>query len=433
MYRIADLFSKFSLVFMLLFVASSVLYSVQKINNVQRIQQQSVTNELVKILEKSPEIKDLLIKSIESAKKINPDIKSNPAQTLEDWYTYIDWSLKAMPWKDLRKEYFPGIFEGLDQGLDYFYFILDQPLEELKGKGLYYNSLQYYEPIRSWVIKYVKQYGAHLDTRESWNLDYYDAIYNDFRFGFKDHDWYEDPDNWRTFNDFFSRHLKSPSARSIADKDDDSVIVSPADSVPEGVWRIDMNANIVQKEGVKIKSSIYYYIPKLLGETEDSPYRETFDGGYLTHTFLNVQDYHRFHFPVSGVVKKVRIITQDNAVGGITTWDPKLKKYVLDSRVPGWQSIETRGLVILETKDYGTVALLPVGMSQVNSVKFENNVKVGKYFSKGDPLGYFLFGGSDFIMLFQKKSGFQMTAPKEKDGTYKHILMGEKYGTFNKK
>jgi phosphatidylserine decarboxylase precursor len=418
---------------MSLFIVSSVAYSVQKRNNVQRIQQQPVTNELIKILEKNPEVKDLLVKSIESAKKMNHDIKSNPAQTLEDWYTYIDWSLRAMPWKDLRKEYFPSVFEGLDQGLDYFYFILDQPLDELKGKGLYYNSLQYYEPIRSWVIKYVKAYGAHLNTKESWNLDYYDAIYNDPHFGFKDHDWYEDPDNWRTFNDFFSRHLKSPSARPIADKNDDSVVVSPADSVPEGVWRIDMNANIVQKQGVKIKGSVYYYIPKLLGEEEDSPYRETFDGGYLTHTFLNVYDYHRFHFPVSGVVREVRIISQDTAAGGVTTWDPKLKKYILDSRVPGWQSTETRGLVILETKDYGVVALLPVGMSQVSSVKFEDNIKVGKYFSKGDPLGCFLFGGSDFIMLFQKNSGFKMTAPEGKKGIYKHILMGEKYGVLNKK
>jgi hypothetical protein len=74
---------------------SKLSYSVQKRNNVQRIQQQSVTNELVKILENNPKVKDLLVKSIESAKKINPDIKSNPVQTLEYWYTYIDWSLKS--------------------------------------------------------------------------------------------------------------------------------------------------------------------------------------------------------------------------------------------------------------------------------------------------------------------------------------------------
>ncbi|MDR3125028.1 MAG: phosphatidylserine decarboxylase [Endomicrobium sp.] len=429
MYKIKKLFSKIFVILSFLIIP----FTNHVVGSQQQIKRNPVTIELIKILNKNPEVKNLMVKSIESAKKINPDMKSNPAQTLEDWYTYIDWSLKAMPWKDLRKEYFPGLFEGFDQGLDYFYFILDQPLGELKDKGLYYNSLQYHEPIRSWIIKYVKQYGAHLSTKKSWNLNYYDAIYNDSHFGLKDHDWYEDPDNWRTFNDFFSRKLKSPDARPIADKDDDSIVISPADSVPEGVWRIDMNANIVQKQGVKIKSSIYYYIPNLLGEKEDSLYRETFDGGYLTHTFLNVQDYHRFHFPVSGVVREVRIIAQDGAAGGITTWDPKLKKYVLDSRVPGWQSIETRGLVILETKGYGIVALLPVGMSQVSSVKFEDNVKVGQHFSKGDPLGYFLFGGSDFIMLFQKDSGFEMTAPKEKDGKYKHIFMGEKYGTFNKK
>ena len=43
-------------------------------------------------------------------------------------------------------------------------------------------------------------------------------------------------------------------------------------------------------------------------------------------------------------------------------------------------------------------------------------------------LGYFLFGGSDFVMLFQRKVDFKLTAPAESNGGYNHILMGEKYG-----
>jgi phosphatidylserine decarboxylase len=53
---------------------------------------------------------------------------------------------------------------------------------------------------------------------------------------------------------------------------------------------------------------------------------------------------------------------------------------------------------------------------------------VGNTVKKGDPLGYFLFGGSDFVLLFQSKVGFQLTAPRESDGTCKHVLMGEEYG-----
>ncbi len=167
-------------------------------------------------------------------------------------------------------------------------------------------------------------------------------------------------------------------------------------------------------------------IATLVGE--GSAYRNAFAGGTLTHTFLDVNDYHRYHFPVDGTIKEVRIIQSDDAVGGYLTWDPKGKKYALDANTPGWQNIETRGCVIIETKQYGLVAFLPIGMSQVCSVNFEKSVKAGSTVKKGDMLGYFLFGGSDCVILFQKKVDFALTAQKELNGDGKHILMGEEFG-----
>jgi phosphatidylserine decarboxylase len=166
---------------------------------------------------------------------------------------------------------------------------------------------------------------------------------------------------------------------------------------------------------------------------DGSAYKDAFANGTLTHTFLDVNDYHRYHFPLDGTIKEVRIIQSDDTVGGITTWDAKTKKYVLDANTPGWQNIETRGCVIVETKKYGLVALLPIGMSQVSSVNFEDTIKIGKTFKKGDMLGYFLFGGSDFVLLFQSKVDFKLTVPKEGDGAYKHVYMGEEYGKLNVK
>jgi len=119
-----------------------------------------------------------------------------------------------------------------------------------------------------------------------------------------------------------------------------------------------------------------------------------------------------------------------DAVGGIISWSPEKKKYLLDATVAGWQFIETRGVVIIQTKKYGLVALMPVGMSQVSSVNFEANVQVGTNFKKGDMLGYFLFGGSDFIMLFQKDAGFKLTVLGNPTDGYQHTLMGEPYGTL---
>jgi len=70
-------------------------------------------------------------------------------------------------------------------------------------------------------------------------------------------------------------------------------------------------------------------------------------------------------------------------------------------------------------------------MSQICSVNFEKSVKVGSTVKKGDMLGCFLFGGSDFVMLFQSRAEFSLTAPKESKSSYKHILMGEEYGRLS--
>lgn len=89
----------------------------------------------------------------------------------------------------------------------------------------------------------------------------------------------------------------------------------------------------------------------------------------------------------------------------------------------GWQSIETRGVVIIETEDGGYAAVIPVGMCQVSSVNFENVISPGQKVRKGDPLGYFLFGGSDIVMLFSEDLDFELTTDVQKHG-----LMGEEYG-----
>ncbi len=386
-----------------------------------------ITRELISILEADPFTKTLLQKSIDAAKAINPDKATNPAQTLEEYYDYVDWASKAMPWNISPNAAGDSLYTKIDQSLNYFYFLNDQPLEELDGQGLYNNSLQYVEPYRSWLIKFTRQWGEYLSTPDSWNNEYYELFKSDPCFGLQEA-WYESPDNWNTFNEFFSRRLSSPAQRPISAPEDDSVIASPADSVPQGIWQIDDASMIVHQDGVSIKSRTFSSIADLLGP--NSSFRDQFAGGVLTHTFLDVHDYHRYHFPVSGTILEVSIIPQDNASGGEVVWDAAAGLYKLNSTVPGWQMIETRGCVILETDEYGLVALLPVGMSQVSSVNFEHSVKVGARVKKGDMMGHFLFGGSDFIMVFQKEAGFELTSPMEGD-RYSHLLVGEEYGQFS--
>ena len=96
------------------------------------------TEALITIVEHNADFKRLLVQSIKQAKQINPDKETNPAQTLEEYYDFIDWATVAMPFNILHSaERSPKLYESIDQSLDYFYFVIDQPLDELKGNGKY--------------------------------------------------------------------------------------------------------------------------------------------------------------------------------------------------------------------------------------------------------------------------------------------------------
>ncbi len=395
-----------------------------------------ITRELINLVGTNPEIRNMLEASIAEAIKINPNSKTNPVQSLSEYYDFIDRASELLPQEILRGPS-GSVRDQMLQGICYFYFLVDQPLRELKGKGLYKNAIQYYSPFSSWLRNFANAWGTYLDTKESWNNEIYQQIYNDPKFSLQK-GWYESPSNWKTFNEFFARYLKSPDARPISSPKDSAVVVLPADSVPQGVWAIDENSNIRVDGGLKVKLATYYSIKDLLGEK--SQYKDAFTNGVLTHTFLNVNDYHRYHFAVGGTIKEKKIISENVALE--VAWNPEQGKYVpIDST--GWQFSQTRGYVVVDTGKYGLVALIPMGMAQVSSVNFEDDVQVGSTHKKGDMLGNFLFGGSDFIMLFQESAGFEITAPTEdkivtKSGsdhgrrvtTYKHVLMGEEYGVM---
>ncbi len=386
-----------------------------------------ITEELIRLVEQNPEIELLLTTSLAEAKKVNPDKKTNPAQTLSDYYAYLDSAVELIP-MEVLKDPSNLLREQIMQSLCYFYFIIDQPLPSLEGKGLYNNTLQYFEPFSTWTRNFAKAWGQFLDTDASWSQATYQGFYNDPRFGLQEK-WYEPASNWKTFNDFFSKYLQSPEQRPIASPGDPSVVTAPADSVPQGIWSIDKDSRIEVDGGLKVKMTRFYSVQDLL--SDDSPYKNVFANGVLTHTFLDVNDYHRYHFAVAGTIKETKIIQQNVSLEVV--WNEIEGKYApIDSL--GWQFTQTRGYVIMDMGKYGLVALIPMGMAQVSSVNFEGNVRPGITHEKGGMLGNFLFGGSDFIMLFQDKAGFKITAEKTEgttDESYKHLLMGEAYGVMN--
>lgn len=385
------------------------------------------TNSFISLVESNAELKQLLIESIDKCKEINPDKESNPVQNLDEYYRLIEWSTKCMPWEIVPQPNGRDLFNRIDQSLNYFYWLVDQDLDELQGKGYYHPSLQYHEPFRTFLIEYTKKWGEYLSTAQSWNSNYLAIAEANAKFGLSN-GWYESSSNWHSFNDFFSRKLASPSVRPIAGANDNAVVCSPADSEPQGSWEIDGEGLLVQKEGVAIKSRRYRSTEEMLGS---SLYKANFANGTMTHTFLNVHDYHRYHFPVSGKILEMYSIPGDEAIGGDVIFDAETKTYIIDCSVPQWQAIETRSVVVLET-EFGKVAVMPIGMSQICSCVWAPDLHVGKEVKKGDEMGYFLFGGSDIVMLFEPDVQVTLTSPMT-GGAYDHVLMGEEFCRLNKK
>lgn len=114
----------------------------------------------------------------------------------------------------------------------------------------------------------------------------------------------------------------------------------------------------------------------------------------FSHSFLDINDYHCFHIPVGGVVKEVRKIP------GAVIMDVRKKRDGTLETVDGtgYQFTQDRGLIVLESP-LGLVAVLPIGMAQVSSVNL--TAEVGTTLVKGEEFGFFAFGGSDIVTLFE--------------------------------
>jgi len=364
------------------------------------------------------ELRSLVEEAIELSKAQNPRKATNPAQSLEELYDFLDWSTMCLPWNALDDGNYTSLYLDVNQSINYFWFLFGQPLKALEDKGYYRPTLEYHEPIASWIRDYSNAWGEYLSSEDSWNDEYFKRQFEDDAFGMNT-GWYGKENIWKSYNDFFSRKLIDLNSRPIGD----AKLVSPADSAPAGFWHIDEFGYV--QDDVRIKTHKVYQIDNILGE--DSPYKGKFRNGTLTHTFLDIFDYHRYHFPIDGKILEMKKIKGVNAVGGYTTYNPKTTLYTLNCHDTSWQIIETRDSIVLDT-EFGLVAILPIGMSQICSCNFEENLKVGDYVHKGDPLGYFLFGGSDIVMLFEEKVEFTPLFE-----TNKHILMGQNYANLKLK
>lgn len=184
------------------------------------------------------------------------------------------------------------------------------------------------------------------------------------------------PSAFRTFNEFFYRKLK-PAARPI--EGGDETVVFPADGRHLGF----QSAAEISSVFVKGQS---FDLPALLG---DAALAARYATGSLVLSRLCPVDYHRFHFPAAGVPGETRIIN-----GPLFSVSPlALRKnlaYLWTNR---------RTITELETEHLGTVLLLEIGATCVGGIR--QTYIPGHPVAKGAEKGYFEFGGSSTITIFE--------------------------------
>ncbi len=337
------------------------------------------------LLAKYPDLCASLEKELQRAAKENPHLETNPVRTIAQWCAYVERFAHCMPWQamDIGEDH--SFFRRIDQNIGYFYFLL--------------GDLQYEPRIAQWLKEYNIAWGEWLSSSESWNDEYYQLARTDKRFEL-DTDRYESPDNWHSWNDFFARRLRKPYTLHHTPY----TFISPCDGV-------------IAEEGLIKTASIANWLD-LLG---DSPYRETFAGGETTHIVLDVFDYHRFHMPCDGTVLDCRTIQGIHAGGGVIIWDEEQGRYRYDQcGVTDFQMLETRGVLVLDTNDFGKIAIVPVGVQQVSSVvwTFPNHQSpiTNHQLTQGTELGKFLFGGSDVVLFFEPGRAPRITPKSVKVG-----------------
>ncbi|EKM58743.1 uncharacterized protein PHACADRAFT_253246 [Phanerochaete carnosa HHB-10118-sp] len=186
---------------------------------------------------------------------------------------------------------------------------------------------------------------------------------------------------FKTFNQFFYRELK-PGARPVEAPDDPYRLVSGADC------RLMAFETVNEATKLWIKGR-EFSVQRLLGEAHASE-AERYNGGALCIFRLAPQDYHRFHSPVDGVIGPITHIT-----GEYYTVNPQAIRTALD--VYGENA---RKIVPIDSPQFGRVMAVCIGAMMVGSIK--TTLNEGDQVKRGQEFGYFAFGGSTIVVLFEK-------------------------------
>jgi len=185
-----------------------------------------------------------------------------------------------------------------------------------------------------------------------------------------------DVDDFENFNEFFFRELNL-EARPI--DSDASSVVFPADGrhlcVPD----------LSQSKGLFVKGEMFNLATLL----RSSDLADQYAYGSLLLSRLCPVDYHRFHFPVAGVPSGTELIK-----GPLYSVNPIALRQNIHIL-----ATNKRTLTKVKTESLGTVLLMEIGATCVGSIC--QTYTEGAVVEKGSEKGYFRFGGSSTITIFE--------------------------------
>lgn len=184
------------------------------------------------------------------------------------------------------------------------------------------------------------------------------------------------PERFASFNEFFHRRLR-PGARPV-DPDPDTVVF-PADGRHLGF------ANLGASTAFFVKGQRF----DLAAFLRDDALLRRYAGGAAVFSRLCPVDYHRFHFPVAGIPGPVRLVDG---------WLWSVNPIALRQRLAYlWEN--RRWSCEIQTPNLGFVLMTEIGATNVGSAV--HTFAPGAPVEKGAEKGYFRFGGSAVLTLFE--------------------------------
>jgi phosphatidylserine decarboxylase len=182
---------------------------------------------------------------------------------------------------------------------------------------------------------------------------------------------------YKNFNDFFARELKE-ECRPI--NNDQTSLISPGDGRVFAYQKID-NDNLIQVKGVA------YKMQDLLGNEELAL---KYTNGSCIVIRLCPTDYHRFHFPDSGIP-----VAPEKIKGDYYSVNP-----IALNKIAQLYCSNKREITILHSDNFGDIGMIEVGATCVGSI-IQTFVPFSKV-KRGQEKGYCKFGGSTVILLLEE-------------------------------